>query len=178
MFREGLGQRGRSVPGWPCRSPKNLDASDLKARTSAIFGAGVHDPKLRRPNRKPKSPLNLWYRNELNRLRFFAYSWKLPAYSGVFFCSQLTILGFLLTVGVFSAYNFSFFAHSWSFFAYSGKVRLIKALRDCEQRSLAVNKQAPTVSKKNVPHLNCRELISLAGWMWNCKRFGHLGSKT
>ena len=31
-------------------------------------------------------------------MRLFAYSWKLPAYSGVF-CLQLTILAFLLTVG-------------------------------------------------------------------------------
>ena len=29
---------------------------------------------------------------------FFAYSWKLPAYSGAFYL-QLTILAFLLTVG-------------------------------------------------------------------------------
>ena len=31
---------------------------------------------------------------------FFAYSWKLPAYSGAFYL-QLTILAFLLTVGAF-----------------------------------------------------------------------------
>ena len=30
----------------------------------------------------------------------FAYSWKLPAYSGAFY-SQLTLLAFLLTVGAF-----------------------------------------------------------------------------
>ena len=52
---------------------------------------------------------------------------------------QLTILAFLLTVLVF-------FAYSWSFFAYSGKLRLIRALRDCKQRS-------STVSKKNS---NCK----------------------
>ena len=66
----------------------------------------------------------------------FAYSWKLPAYSGAF----------LLTVD-----NFSFFAYSWSFFAYSGKVLLIRALRNCKQRSLTVSKKAPTVSKKTPP---------------------------
>ena len=55
---------------------------------------------------------------------FFAYSWKLPAYSGAF----------LLTVDNFSffAYSFSFLTYSWSFFAYSGKVRLIRALRNCK----------------------------------------------
>ena len=37
-------------------------------------------------------------------MRLFAYSWKLPAYSGAF----------LLTVD-----NFSFFTYSWSFFTYS-----------------------------------------------------------
>ena len=31
---------------------------------------------------------------------FFAYSWKLPAYSGVFYL-QLTIFAFLVTVGTF-----------------------------------------------------------------------------
>ena len=64
---------------------------------------------------------------------FFAHSWKLPAYSGAF----------LLTVD-----NLSFFTYSWSFFAYSGEVRLIRALRDCTQRSLTVSKRAPTASKK------------------------------
>ena len=74
---------------------------------------------------------------------FFAYSWKLPAYSGAF----------LLTIDNFSffAHNFSFLTYSWSFFAYSGKVRLMRTLRDCKQRSLTVSKQAPTVSKKASP---------------------------
>ena len=72
----------------------------------------------------------------------------------------LTVELFLLTVDKFSffahnwsffAYNFSFFAHSWSFFPYSGKVRLIRALRDCKQRSLTVSKKAPTVSKEAPP---------------------------
>ena len=75
---------------------------------------------------------------------FFAYSWKLPAYSGAF----------LLTVD-----NFSSLTYRWSFFfglqlelfAYSGKVRLLSALRDCKQRSLTVSKKAPTVSKKASP---------------------------
>ena len=82
---------------------------------------------------------------------FFAYSWKLPAYSGAF----------LLTIDKFSfftyswssfAYSFSFSTYSWSFFAYGGKARLIRALRDCKQRSLTVSKKAPTVSKKASPN--------------------------
>ena len=81
---------------------------------------------------------------------FFAYSWKLPAYSGAFYL-QLTILAFLLTVGAFLLTSFSFLTYSWSFFAYSGKVRLIRALRDCKQRSLTVSKKVPTVSKKASP---------------------------
>ena len=71
---------------------------------------------------------------------------------------------FLLTIDNFSfltyrwsffAYNFGFFCftYSWSFFAYSGKVRLIRALRDCKQRSLTVSKKAPTVSKKLPPFI-------------------------
>ena len=70
----------------------------------------------------------------IDNFSFFAYSWS------------------------FSAYSFSFSAYSWSFFAYSGKVLLIRALRDCKQRSLTVSKKAPTVSKKPPPiafHIFC-----------------------
>ena len=49
-------------------------------------------------------------------------------------------LAFLLTIGAFFAYSFSFFTYSWSFVAYSGKVRLIRAFRDCQQRSLTASK--------------------------------------
>ena len=68
-------------------------------------------------------------------MRLFAYSWKLPAYSGAFL---LTVdnFSFFTYSWSFFAYSFSFFTYSWSFFAYSGKVRLIRALRDCKQRSL------------------------------------------
>ena len=78
---------------------------------------------------------------------FLAYSWKLPAYSGAFL---LTIdnFSFFTYTWSFFAYNFSFFTYNWSFFAYSGTVHLIRALRDCKQRSLTVSKKAPTVSKK------------------------------
>ena len=81
---------------------------------------------------------------------FFGYSWKLPAYSGAFL---LTVdnFSFFTYNWSFFAYSFSFSAYSWSFSAYSGKVRLIRALRDCKQRSLTVSKKAPTVSKKASP---------------------------
>ena len=60
------------------------------------------------------------------------------------FYLQLTILVFSLTIGVFT--------YNWSFFAYSGRVHLIRALRDCRQRSLTVSKKTPTVSKKTSPY--------------------------
>ena len=88
---------------------------------------------------------------------FLAYSWKLPAYSGAFYL-QLTILAFWLTIGAFFAYSFSFFAYSWSFFAYNRKVHLVRALRDCKQRSLTVRKKAPTVSKKASPDFFSRSV--------------------
>ena len=68
---------------------------------------------------------------------FFAYSWKLPAYSGAFLLTidSLTVLALWLTVGAFFAYSFSFFTCSGSFFAYSGKVRLIRALRTVSQEA-------------------------------------------
>ena len=81
---------------------------------------------------------------------FFAYNWKLPAYSGAFL---LTIdnFSFLLTVGALLLTVLASLQYNWSFFACSGKVRLIRALRDCKQRSLTVSKKAPTVSKKLPP---------------------------
>ena len=60
------------------------------------------------------------------------------------FCLQVPILAFLLTVG-------AFLLTVLAFFAYCGKVRLIRALRDCKQRSSTVSKKAPTVSKKASP---------------------------
>ena len=81
---------------------------------------------------------------------FFAYSWKLPAYSGAFL---LTIdnSSFFTCSWSFFHLQFEFFTYSWSFSAYSGKVRLISAFRDCKQRNSTVSKKAPTVSEKASP---------------------------
>ena len=76
---------------------------------------------------------------QLTILGFFTYSWSFFAYSFSFFTYSWSFL----------AYSFSFVTYSWSFLAYSGKVRLIRALRDCKQRSLTVSKKTPTVSKKS-----------------------------
>ena len=81
---------------------------------------------------------------------FFAYNWKLPAYGGAFLLTVDTFSFFTYSWSFF-AYSFSFLTYNWSFFAYSPKVRLIRALRDCKQRSLTVSKKAPTVSKKAPP---------------------------
>ena len=74
---------------------------------------------------------------------FFAYGWKLPAYSGAFLLTTDNYSFFTYSWSFF-AYCFSFFTYSWSFFAYSGKVHLIRALRDCKQRSLTVSKKNST----------------------------------
>ena len=64
---------------------------------------------------------------------------------------------FLLTVDKFSfcysqlelfCLQLELFGLQLELFAYSGKARLIRALRDCKQRSLTVSKTAPTVSKE------------------------------
>ena len=102
---------------------------------------------------------------------FFAYSWKLPSYSGAF----------LLTLD-----NFSSFAYSWRFFACSGKVRQIRGSRDCKQRSLTVSKKAPTVSQKNFPLkvslLKTLFLSSFSECSLSCRRttirWHHMESKT
>ena len=66
------------------------------------------------------------------------------------FYLQLTISAFLLTVGAFLLTSLAFLLTVGTFVAYSGKMRLIVALRDCEQRSLTVSKKAPTVSKSEL----------------------------
>ena len=52
------------------------------------------------------------------------------------FYLQLTILAFLLTVGAFLLTVLDSLLTIEAFFAYNGKVCLIRALRDCKQRSL------------------------------------------
>ena len=68
-------------------------------------------------------------------------------------CLQWSFFSFFAYNWSFFAYSFSFFTYNWSFFAYNGKVRLIRALRDCKKRSLTVSKKAPTLSKKASPVL-------------------------
>ena len=58
------------------------------------------------------------------------------------FCLQLTILVIFTYSWSFFAYSFSFLPYSWSFLAYSGKVLLIRALRDCKQRSLTCKQKS------------------------------------
>ena len=83
---------------------------------------------------------------------FSAYSWKFPAYNGVFlfFYLQLTILVFDLQLEFFLLTILASLLTAGTF-AYSGKVRLIRALRGCKQRNFTVSKKAPTVSKQASP---------------------------
>ena len=66
---------------------------------------------------------------------------------------QLTILAFLLTVGAFLLTVLAFLLAVGAFLLTVGKVHLIRALRDCKQRSLTVSKKAPTVNKKKTSPL-------------------------
>ena len=76
----------------------------------------------------------------------FAYTWKLPAYSGAFLLA-IDNFSFFTNSWNFCTYSFSLFTYNWSFFAYNRKVRLISTLRDCKQRSLTVrNKLQQTKS--------------------------------
>ena len=74
------------------------------------------------------------------------------------FYIQLPILDFYLQLE-FVCLQLWLFTYSWSFFAYSGKVRLIRAVRDCKQRSSTVSKKAPTVSKKASPSIFSRSCL-------------------
>ena len=82
------------------------------------------------------------------------------------FYLQLTILAFLLTIGAFWLTASAFLLTVGAFFAYSGKVRPIRALRDCKQRSLTVSKKAPTVSKTASPRRK-----------WHSERGSEMGSE-
>ena len=53
---------------------------------------------------------------------------------------QLTILAFHLQLEFFLLTVVSFLLTIGVFFAYRGKVRLMRVLRDCKQRSLTVSK--------------------------------------
>ena len=119
---------------------------------------------------------NIWFIvGSTNGCGFSAYSWKLPAYSGA---SLLTVdnFSFFAYNWSFFAYNFSFLTHNWSFFAYSWKARLIRALRDCKQRSLTVSKKAPTVSKKASPGSKWRRLVLDASFYLQLRSFFAYGS--
>ena len=86
------------------------------------------DPEIAHKNLTKSIPKQFRFpRIEPKDAAFFAYSWKLPAYSGAF----------LLTVDKFSLftysrsffpYSFSFFTYSWSFFAYSASSEGLKGL--------------------------------------------------
>ena len=128
---------------WKCRF---LNKKTLKPRPLAPphrHPAGPYAPSPPTSSERPRASI-------ISGCGFFAYSWKLPAYSGAF---SLTLdnFSFFAYSWSFFAYSFSFFTYSWSLFAYSGTVRLIRALRDCKQRTLTVSKKARTVSKKASP---------------------------
>ena len=63
------------------------------------------------------------------QLEAYCLQWSFFTYNWQFLASLLTSCSFS-----FFAYSFSFLTYSWSFFAYSGKMRLIRALRDCKQK--------------------------------------------
>ena len=81
-----------------------------------------------------------------------------------FFYLQLTTLAFLLTVGAFLLAALASLLTVGVFFAYSGRVHLIRALRDCKQRSLTVSKKTPTVSKKVSPLFISRDACRDSCW--------------
>ena len=66
---------------------------------------------------------------------FFAYSRKLPPYSGTFLHT--------VVFGSFLTYNWNLFTYNWSFFAYSGKVHLISTITDCKQGRSTARKETP-----------------------------------
>ena len=142
---------GFGVLVWPLFGPRNMGQKSTQTFLCSAFREPFGDVRAENRGRPHQRWVFLrpWRWGETSGCGFFAYSCKLPAYSGAFL---LTVdkFSFLLTVGAFLLTVLAFLLTVWSFFAYSGKVRLIRALRDCKQRSLTVSKKAPTVSK-NLP---------------------------
>ena len=94
-----------------------------------------------------------WTRAENEGCGFFAYNWKLPAYSGAFLLT-VDISSFFTYSWSFFAYNFSFFSYSSSFFAYSGKVHLYQGLQGLKAKKL-------NCKHKSSKHPNKNKLIGL-----------------
>ena len=85
---------------------------------------------------------------------------EVPAYKTITWSGCASDAAFLFLQLEASCLQWSFFTYSWQFqlfclqlalFDYKGKVHLIRALRDCKQRSLTVSKKAPTLSRKASP---------------------------
>ena len=133
--------------------PNSGPEIERKSKKESFWGSAKKYPKIpERVEKYPKKSKFAYFSTFSGTfLRtgcgFFAYSWKLPAYSGAFLLTVDTFSFFTYSWSFF-AYSFSFLTYSCSFFAYSGKVRLIRALRDCKQRSATVSQKTPTVSKK------------------------------
>ena len=156
MFIQSPRQKTQTHRTSPKRAPSRTNSS-LKVATFGpqgppsnqthhlrrLAGIGTHfSPNLRGdPN-----PIILFFIG----CGFFAYSWKRPAYNGAFLLATGSLSFSAYSFSSF-AYSFSFFTYSWSFFAYGGRVHLVRALRDCKQRSLTVSKKAPSVSRKTPP---------------------------
>ena len=128
-----------------------------------------------KPPKDRESPQKGPKKDKSGRMRLFCLPLEAPCLR---FFTTVDTFSFFTYSWSFFAYSFSFFTYSWSFFTYSGKVRLIRALTDCKQRSLTVSKKAPTVSKKASPsrdgrrtspsleasHLNPPCLATLQNW--------------
>ena len=97
---------------------------------------------------------------------FFAYSWKLPAYSGAYLLTSNNVSLFTYS-GSFFNYILSFFYVQLELFGLQWEVRLISALRDCKQRSLTVSKKTPTVSRKASPLFFFSARISELSRRWS-----------
>ena len=123
---------------WDC-----VDIVQSRRRTTCT----EHVSKKIRPSERLELYIRLIFGKSENSRRLWLFldaalclQFEASAYSGAFI---LTVdnFSFCTYSWSFFACSSSFFAYSWSFFAYSGKVRLIRALTDCEQRSFTVSKE-------------------------------------
>ena len=96
-----------------CIKIRVLSAQDFYTPLALQTAKGQHLPALEvYKNQSPKASCLQWsFLLTVDSFSFFTCSWS------------------------FFPYIFSFPTYSWSFFAYSGKLRLIRALRDCKQKS-------------------------------------------
>ena len=110
-------------------APPQVHCQEARHRQKKIANKKCRMSRRKRGTKK-------WRRNKTSLREQHQIPWmqKLPAYSGAFLLTVDNFSFFTYSWSLFT-YSFSFLTYSWSFSSHSGKVRLIRALRDCNKEA-------------------------------------------